>query len=261
VLDQGAAIANVAANDRRFKAIKALQARNPGLNVSLTIAVLESGPVADGDAFLRLAVQNGVTINIVNAMVMDYGHPVADMAAAAQTAAAGTLASARAAGMNATFANIGLTPMIGFNDTPGEVVSEANARQIVSFANANRIGRLSFWSIGRDQPCAGGGVSPNCSGLGGSALAFSRIFTAATIPGGGGGGNPLPPTNNPPTTAPPGNPPTTAPPAGTTTWVTNRAYTIGQTVTFNGVSYRCRQAHTSLPGWEPPNVLALWQPV
>ena len=23
----------------------------------------------------------------------------------------------------------------------------------------------------------------------------------------------------------------------------------------------CRQAHTSLPGWEPPNVLALWLPL
>jgi hypothetical protein len=256
---EGAAIANVAANDRRFKAIKALQAANPGLNVSLTIAVLESGPVADGDAFLRLAVQNGVTINIVNIMVMDYGHPVSDMAAAAQTAAAGTLASARAAGMNATYANIGLTPMIGNNDSAGEVVSEANARQIVSFANANGIGRLSFWSIGRDQPCAGGGVSPNCSGLGGSALAFTRIFTAATIPGGGGGGNPNPPpVTNPPTTAPPtGNPP----PAGTTTWEANHAYTAGQTVTYNGVTYRCLQSHTSLTGWEPSNVPALWQAV
>ncbi|HEU4426105.1 MAG TPA: carbohydrate-binding protein, partial [Pilimelia sp.] len=26
-----------------------------------------------------------------------------------------------------------------------------------------------------------------------------------------------------------------------------------------GASYRCIQAHTSLTGWEPPNVPALWQ--
>jgi len=30
---------------------------------------------------------------------------------------------------------------------------------------------------------------------------------------------------------------------------------------FNGVEYKCIQAHTSQVGWEPPNVPALWQPV
>jgi chitodextrinase len=343
---EGAAIADVAANDRRFKAIKSLQASNPGLNVSVTIAVLESGPVADGDNFLKLAVTNGVKIDIVNAMVMDYGHAVSDMAAAAKTAAAGTLASAKAAGMNATYANIGITPMIGNNDSAGEVVSQANAQDIVNWSKQNGIGRLAFWSIGRDQPCAGGGVSPNCSGLGGSQLDFSKIFT--------GGGTVTPPTANPPTANPPtgnpptgnpptgnpptgnppvgcngvatwnataqyykdnvvayngrkytakwwsqgsqpdqntgdgkpwadsgactgnpptGNPPTSRPPTGNpptgnpptqgagTTWVANHAYKIGDTVTYNGRSYRCLQSHTSLVGWEPPNVGALWQAI
>ncbi|MFF4190714.1 M4 family metallopeptidase [Nonomuraea sp. NPDC001831] len=46
-----------------------------------------------------------------------------------------------------------------------------------------------------------------------------------------------------------------------TTWQTYTAYTAGQTVTYQGTSYRCLQAHTSLPGWEPPNTPALWQPV
>ena len=32
----------------------------------------------------------------------------------------------------------------------------------------------------------------------------------------------------------------------------------GQVVTYAGRSYQCRQAHTSLVGWEPPNVPALW---
>ncbi|WP_420713242.1 carbohydrate-binding protein [Streptomyces sp. Tu 6176] len=32
-------------------------------------------------------------------------------------------------------------------------------------------------------------------------------------------------------------------------------------MTYNGVSYRCLQGHTAYPGWEPPNVPALWQPV
>jgi len=32
----------------------------------------------------------------------------------------------------------------------------------------------------------------------------------------------------------------------------------GDVVTYQGVRYRCWQSHTSLPGWEPPNVPALW---
>ena len=50
---------------------------------------------------------------------------------------------------------------------------------------------------------------------------------------------------------------TTTQPSGT--WAPNRAYTVGNQVTYNGVTYQCRQSHTSLPGWEPPNVPALWQ--
>lgn len=43
------------------------------------------------------------------------------------------------------------------------------------------------------------------------------------------------------------------------TWQPYTAYTVGQTVTYGGHTYRCWQSHTSLPGWEPPNVPALWQ--
>jgi chitinase len=44
-------------------------------------------------------------------------------------------------------------------------------------------------------------------------------------------------------------------------WAPNTAYAIGDTVTYNGLTYQCIQAHTSLTGWEPPNVPALWTPV
>ncbi|MFI6073328.1 carbohydrate-binding protein [Actinoplanes sp. NPDC051343] len=253
---EGAAIADTASVDRRFKAIKGLENANPGLNVSVTIPVLESGPDTWGKAFLANAASNGVRLDIINAMAMDYGHPNADMAGAAETAAAGTLAAARAAGLNVSYANIGITPMIGQNDTAGDVVSQANAQTIVNWAHANGIGRLAFWSVGRDQPCAGGGVSPNCSGLGGSPLDFTKIFNA-----GGGGTGPTTQPTTPPTTRPT-TPPTTkptTPPASGTTWVANHAYKIGDVVTYNGVSYRCIQSHTSLTGWEPPNVPALWQ--
>ncbi len=68
------------------------------------------------------------------------------------------------------------------------------------------------------------------------------------------------PTTTPPTVAPTTTPPTTAPPAGNV-WAPYTGYTIGQVVTHNGVRYSVRQSHTSLPGWEPANVLALFLPI
>ncbi|MBN1412450.1 MAG: hypothetical protein JW969_16505, partial [Spirochaetales bacterium] len=41
-------------------------------------------------------------------------------------------------------------------------------------------------------------------------------------------------------------------------WAPYTYYSAGTVVTYNGASYTCRQSHTSLPGWEPSNVPALW---
>jgi chitodextrinase len=41
-------------------------------------------------------------------------------------------------------------------------------------------------------------------------------------------------------------------------WAPNVAYSVNQLVTYNGSVYKCIQAHTSLTGWEPPNVASLW---
>ncbi|SHO52426.1 carbohydrate-binding protein [Anaerocolumna xylanovorans] len=42
-------------------------------------------------------------------------------------------------------------------------------------------------------------------------------------------------------------------------WAPNTAYAVSDTVTYDGSTYTCRQAHTSLVGWEPSNVPALWE--
>ena len=44
-------------------------------------------------------------------------------------------------------------------------------------------------------------------------------------------------------------------------WAAGVAYKVGDEVTYQGVLYRCRQAHTAIVTWEPPNVLALWLPI
>jgi predicted carbohydrate-binding protein with CBM5 and CBM33 domain len=106
----------------------------------------------------------------------------------------------------------------------------------------------------------------------GSAEAF---YTCSDVDFGGGNtgpiDNPDPGPSNPapgPSTPAPG-PSTPAPgpsspsnpdPGTGGTWKPNTAYALGQTVTYNGTTYKVRQAHTSLTGWEPSNVPALWLP-
>jgi hypothetical protein len=72
------------------------------------------------------------------------------------------------------------------------------------------------------------------------------------------------PTPGPTGTTTPGpNPTTPGPtqPPGETTWAPNTYYAVGALVTYSGVRYRCRQAHTSITTWEPPNTPALWEPL
>ncbi|WP_445279013.1 carbohydrate-binding protein [Streptomyces sp. DSM 118148] len=56
------------------------------------------------------------------------------------------------------------------------------------------------------------------------------------------------------TTGGPGDP---GDPGGT--WSAGTVYQAGDTVTYGGAAYRCLQGHQAQPGWEPPNVPALWQ--
>ncbi|MEV6550991.1 carbohydrate-binding protein [Streptomyces sp. NPDC051597] len=50
----------------------------------------------------------------------------------------------------------------------------------------------------------------------------------------------------------------TGPPPGTT-WSVGTAYRSGDRAAYGGRGYVCLQAHTAQPGWEPPNVPALWR--
>ncbi|OPA75143.1 chitinase [Paenibacillus selenitireducens] len=52
---------------------------------------------------------------------------------------------------------------------------------------------------------------------------------------------------------------TTDAPSGAQAWAPNISYKVNDEVTYGGKTYLCRQPHTSLQGWEPPNVPALWQ--
>ena len=182
---EGALIAYTATNNLRFQAINALEAANPGLSVSVTIPVNPAGPDNYGQAFLQQAAANGTRISVVNGMAMDYYGSYdtggAQMGSDAVAAAQNTLAFVRTVFPGATYSMIGVTPMIGQNDDPAEVFTEADAHTLVSFAQANHLGRLAFWSVDRDQACGGSASGlPECSEISQQPLDFTRIFAAYT---------------------------------------------------------------------------------
>ena len=184
---EGAAVADTAAAARQMSAMKTLKASNPNLRFSMTLAVLPSGLTGDGVNVLKAAKNAGIKIDVVNIMTMDYYQGSQDMGAAALSAARNTLAQMQGVDSSYTYANLGITPMIGVNDD-GSQFTLANANSVEQFASQNGVGRLAFWSVGRDQACPGGnggGAQATCSGISQSSLAFTSAFVPYTGTGGG----------------------------------------------------------------------------
>ena len=265
-------LTNTAGIDRRNKAIKKVEdwaaANGRLVEFSYTLPTTTSGLADNGLAVLRNAISNGARVDIVNMMTFDYYDNAAhNMATDTQNSANGLVNQLRSLYPGKTTAQlwqmVGITEMIGVDDFgPAETFTLANAQTVTNWAKTQGIRSLSFWALQRDNGgCPGGAASDTCSGVAQSTWQFSHTMQSFTS-----GTTTTPPTTTPttrPTTTPPTTtpttPPTTAP--GTTTWAPYTAYTVGQIVTYNGKRYQCRQSHTSLPGWEPPNVLALWLPL
>ena len=110
-------------------------------------------------------------------MTMDYGGPVDDMGGTAIAAAEGTLAQVRSFWPDDTYANLGITPMIGDNDSAGETFTLGDAAEVVDFAATNGVGRLAFWSVNRDQQCKGlPSARSDCSGVDQEPMEFTLTF-------------------------------------------------------------------------------------
>ncbi|MER6732028.1 carbohydrate binding domain-containing protein [Streptomyces puniciscabiei] len=185
---EGAAVADTAAAARQMRAMKDLKASNPGLQFSMTLPVLTSGLTNDGVNILKAAKNAGIRIDVVNIMAMDYyAGTGTEMGQGAVDAARATLAQMQSVDSGYTYADLGITPMIGKNDD-GSTFTLADARTVENFAAQNGVGRLAFWSVNRDQPCSGSANSlPTCSEISQNSLAFTDAFVPYEGTSGGGG--------------------------------------------------------------------------
>ncbi|MEV7548655.1 alpha-lytic protease prodomain-containing protein [Amycolatopsis sp. NPDC089917] len=113
------------------------------------------------------------------------------------------------------------------------------------------------WISGDQAQGVTSGGSGNCTSGGTTYFQpISEILSVYNLRLTVSGGGPTS-TSQPTTTTTPTGPTTSNPPGGT--WAPYTYYGSGATATYGGSNYRVIQPHTSMPGWEPPNVPALWE--
>jgi chitodextrinase len=168
----------------RNSALASLQAANPGLKISFTVPVLSEGMADSVVANIKDAVAKGVTLWRVNVMAMDMGGSYdngGQMGLSSQLAGWSTMSQLEVAIPGKTHAQIaamtGVTPMIGANDTNGEVFTLSDASNLVTWGRNNGVGLLAFWSETRDKACPAGQAQwpadGTCSGVSQSAGQFA----------------------------------------------------------------------------------------
>ena len=176
---EGSESANTTANTLRDKALVALKKANPGLYVSYTLPVIPSGLVSYGVSILKSAKKDGLALDLVNVMAMDYGSSIdnhGQMGVDAVDAAESTEKQIKSAGLSS---KVGITVMAGVNDVQSEVFTLNDINTVLNFANdTSYVTRLGIWSLARDNGnCAGNTTaSDTCSGLKQSAYQFSDNF-------------------------------------------------------------------------------------
>ncbi|MGW4379238.1 cellulose binding domain-containing protein [Kitasatospora sp. NPDC004531] len=187
---EGTAVTDHASVDRRSAALAQVQAaqhaKGRELKVSLTLPVLPSGLTADGVYILQSAKNAGLNVDLVNVMAMDFGDwaapsPAGKMGAYAIQAAQSTQAQIRSVWTNLTdaqaYAMVGVTPMLGQNDTASEVFGISDAQQLIAFAQQNHLGELAFWEMTRDANACTGSL-PKCTNIPQTPYQFSKLFAA-----------------------------------------------------------------------------------
>lgn len=198
--------------DALIQRIKAAHGSYPGLRFSLTLATLANnagagtaqslgGSAPDsfnvyGDWALA-AVKTYLGWNgsastwpsyvTVNLMTMDYGSPSSGICVVSGGACQMGQSALQAAynlhdHWGVPYGNIELTPMIGGNDTAGEVFTLADADTVAKFALAKGLAGVHYWSYDRDVDCPPGSASATCNSLGtAGAYGFLSRFLSAGL--------------------------------------------------------------------------------
>lgn len=147
---EGAATLDAASITRRNQALSILQTKYPDLKIDYTLPCMQNGLIPSGLNILIDAKSQGVKVNSVNIMAMCYGSNEQQMGAAVIFAASATKRQCDDLGID--YAGIGITPQIGKNDTPNEIFTIDNAKQVIAFVQGTSwVNFAAFWSVGSDN--------------------------------------------------------------------------------------------------------------
>ena len=194
--------------------IQTAHGANPSLRFSLTLATLANNTGASTAASLGSAAQDSfntygdMTLNAVKStlgfdgtaatwpayltvdlMTMDYGSPSQGVCVVSGgTCDMGQSALQAAYNLHdvwgVPYSAIELTPMIGQNDAASEQFKLADADTITTFAIANGLAGIHYWSYDRDTDCGAGSASPTCNSMGSGysgAHGFLKRFLAGGL--------------------------------------------------------------------------------
>ncbi len=171
---ESTAYSNPTVQQRTIDALKTVRANNSGLKIYITIGTGQNGP---DTGMINRAAASGFTPDAWTIMPFDFGGAGQDMGALTIRAADGAKNAVRNAygfSDDQAYRHTGISSMNGNTDN-SEVVTQANFRTILSYAQTHHLARLTFWSVNRDRPCTGG-PADSCSGISQSNWEFTRIF-------------------------------------------------------------------------------------
>ncbi|MFH5880436.1 chitinase [Arthrobacter sp. NA-172] len=194
---EGNNLGDTSAWQRRAAAVASLQKSrsNEGhpLAVWLTLPVTPQGLTDAGTLAVDQMLAAGVQVAGVNIMTMNYGSSRsssqsmldAGISAAQSTHEQLSIIYQRVGttlSSEQIWRKMGLTPMIGRNDLPGEVFDLDAARGLNSFAVSKGVTRVSMWSLNRDMACLQDApldpASHICSGINQGSQRFSDLLSA-----------------------------------------------------------------------------------
>ena len=184
-------LANQAVNQRRTAAIQRLQDQNENLTIWLTLPATPQGLTEGALNMLETIFGANVELAGVNVMPMISNNPSpSQMSALDVNTRSLVKATAQLSQLYNRYGQLkdeveiwhhmGITPMIGQNQSSEEVFTLDDAADLIDFLYDKNVGRISFWSINRDIPCGVNSettrVSNTCSGVDQETLEFSRLF-------------------------------------------------------------------------------------
>ena len=144
-------------NRRNAKAVKQVQ-EDTGVEVTLTVPVMNTGLIKSGQQVVQAYLEEGVDLSLVNIMTMCYGPSVSDYGQGsieAMDTTAKQLQGIYKQYTNTTlsieeaYQKLGTTSCIG-SKTGHPFFTVEQFQQVVHHANQKKLGMVSFWAMNKD---------------------------------------------------------------------------------------------------------------